>query len=485
MVFSNAVFLFIFLPIVLLGYYILRGKARNYWLLISSIIFYAWNKPSFIIILIGSIVLNYIGALLVARTEKKLSKQIWLFLTVALNMILLFYFKYFNFTIDTINKMFDVNIQFAQVILPIGISFFTFQGLSYVVDVYRGDVPVQKNVFKLGMYISMFPQLVAGPIVRYVDVVAEIENRKVTIDGFAYGIQRFIIGLFKKIIIADTMAVIANAMFDRNPLLNSVEMAWLGIIAYSLQIFFDFSGYSDMAIGLGKMFGFNFLENFNYPYISKSITEFWRRWHISLSSFFRDYVYIPLGGNRKHQYINVAIVFLLTGIWHGAAFTYICWGIWHGIFNIAEKLLKSKNKSKNTKQTEKEDTENKRSGKVILVSLIQHVYTLFVVIIGWVIFRASGLRHAAKYILSMFGLYNPEISAYNLWLYLDKWTLPIMILGCIMCTPLLNKLYEWIKSKVNENILIPIKYLILLVALFLCVLQVASNTYSAFIYFQF
>lgn len=483
MVFSNAVFLFIFLPIVILGYYILRGRARNYWLLMVSIIFYAWNKPSFTIILLGSIVLNYTGALLVEKAQKQSGRKIWLFITVAANLGLLFYFKYFNFTINTLNRLFDTNIQFAEVILPIGISFFTFQGLSYVVDVYRNDVSAQKNVFKLGMYISMFPQLVAGPIVRYKDVAAEIEDRSVTLEDFSYGIQRFIIGLFKKIIIADTMAVIANAMFDRDPILNSVSMAWLGIIAYSLQIFFDFAGYSDMAIGLGRMFGFHFLENFNYPYISKSITEFWRRWHISLSSFFRDYVYIPLGGNRKHVYLNVAIVFLLTGVWHGAAFTYIAWGIWHGIFNIAEKLLKSIKKSKQGEEEEQAASHNRV--RRIAISGFQHIYTLMAVIIGWVMFRASGLTHAKNYILSLFGQHNPEVSAYNVWLYLDKWTIPIMILGIFMCTPIFKKIYEIIKDKVNENILIPVKYIVLLIALMLCVLQVASNTYSAFIYFQF
>lgn len=341
---------------------------------------------------------------------------------------------------------------------------------------HRRDVPAQKNVFKLGMYISMFPQLVAGPIVRYKDIATEIDNRKVTTEDFAYGIQRFILGLFKKIIIADNMAIIANAMFDCNPKLNSVSLAWLGIIAYSLQIFFDFAGYSDMAIGLGRMFGFHFLENFNYPYISKSITEFWRRWHISLSSFFRDYVYIPLGGNRKHVYLNVAIVFLLTGIWHGAAFTYIAWGIWHGIFNLTEKFIKSHSKSKEV---------TGRNFKRVIVSVFQHVYTMLVVMLGWVMFRSSGIKHAFNYIKSLFGLNNPEISVYNVWLYLNKWSFLILILGLIMCTPLLKKLYGLLKRKVNEKILTPVKYILLLALLLLCVLQVASNSYSAFIYFQF
>lgn len=471
MVFSNSIFLFIFLPVVLIGYYLLRGSARNYWLLLVSIVFYAWNKPSFTFILIGSIVLNYVGALFVERAATHVKSKIWLWIVVAGNLLVLFYFKYFNFTLNTINQLFHKNIEFTEVLLPIGISFFTFQGLSYVVDVYRKDVPAQKNVFKLGMYISMFPQLVAGPIVRYKDVCAEINRRHVSIDDFTCGIQRFIIGLFKKIIIADNMAIIANAMFDGDPALNSVSLAWLGIVAYSLQIFFDFSGYSDMAIGLGRMFGFHFLENFNYPYISKSITEFWRRWHISLSSFFRDYVYIPLGGNRKRAYLNVAVVFLLTGIWHGAAFTYIVWGIWHGMFNLLEKVCKA-----HRKQPEREH---------FLITVLQHIYTIFVVMIGWVMFRATDLSHAISYIKSLFGFCNPEIAAYSVWFYLDKWSMSILVLALLMCTPVLKKLYEFMKNHIREEIFIPMKYIVLLLTLLLCVLQVASNTYSAFIYFQF
>lgn len=471
MVFSNSIFLFIFLPIVIAGYYLLRGSARNYWLLFVSIIFYAWNKPSFTIILLGSIVLNYIGALLVEKAKTQRSSKAWLWVTVAANLLLLFYFKYFNFTLNTINQMFKSNIEFAEVILPIGISFFTFQGLSYVVDVYRKDVPAQKNIFKLGMYISMFPQLVAGPIVRYKDVCAEINHRTVSLDDFTHGISRFIVGLFKKIIIADNMAVIANAMFDCDPAMNSVPLAWLGIVAYSLQIFFDFAGYSDMAIGLGRIFGFHFLENFNYPYISKSITEFWRRWHISLSSFFRDYVYIPLGGNRKRAYLNVAIVFLLTGIWHGAAFTYIVWGIWHGVFNLLEKVLKAHKKSP------------EKTSPVSAV--LGHIYTLFVVMIGWVMFRATDLSHAFMYIKSMFGLCNPEVAVYSIWFYLDKWNITILALALLMCTPVLKKGYEFMKNHIKAAVFEPMKYVALLLVLFLCVLQVASNTYSAFIYFQF
>lgn len=478
MVFSNAVFLFLFLPIVLLGYYLLRGRARNYWLLAVSLLFYAWNKPSFLLILIASILLNYAGALLVDKAKAKRGKFLWLTLTVAINLGLLYYFKYFNFTMDILQRLLNRTISFTEVVLPIGISFFTFQALSYVVDVYRGEVPVQKNPFKLGMYISLFPQLVAGPIVRYSDVVAEIDNRTVTLDDFVYGIRRFIIGLFKKIIIADTLAITANAMFDRNPGLNAPEFAWLGIVCYSLQLFFDFAGYSDMAIGLGRMFGFRFLENFDYPYISKSITEFWRRWHMSLSSFFRDYVYIPLGGNRKRVYLNVAIVFLLTGIWHGANYTFIVWGIWHGLFNLIEKIWRTVKKKRNIP-----DATGVKKG---ILSVLGHLYTLMVVIIGWVFFRAADLQTGIDYVKSMFGLYNSAAAGYEtLWFYLDRWTLAALIVGLLMATPLPKLLAEKVSKKLPVALSDILCNTGLLLALLLCVLQVASNTFSAFIYFQF
>lgn len=478
MVFSNAVFLFAFLPITLLGYYLFRGRARNYWLLAVSLVFYAWNKPDFIVILISSIAINYAGALLVEKAQRKANKRLFLVLAVGLNLVLLFYFKYFNFTIEILEKLFNRSISFAEVILPIGISFFTFQGLSYVVDVYRGDVPAQRNPFKLGMYISLFPQLVAGPIVRYKDVAREIDDRSVGLDDFVRGVRRFIVGLFKKIIIADTLAVTANAIFANEPNVNTVAIAWLGVVSYSLQLFFDFSGYSDMAIGMGWMFGFHFLENFNYPYISKSITEFWRRWHISLSSFFRDYVYIPLGGNRKHVYLNVAIVFLLTGIWHGAAFSFIAWGLWHGFFNLLERVVRSRKKEQLGK-------EPSRLGMVISNGM-GHIYTLLVVMIGWVFFRAPGLKAGLKYVLSMFGLYNaPEFSYMLPAYYLDNWTVCALILGLVMATPLPKLLLEKLRSKLPPMVCDVVGNAGLLLALLLCVLQVASNTYSAFIYFQF
>lgn len=479
MVFSNSVFLFVFLPIVLVGYYLLRGKARNYWLLAVSLVFYSWNKPEFLWILIASIFMNYTSALLVDRAQKKCVKLTILWLGIAGNLALLFYFKYFNFTMYILERFFHSSINFVEVILPVGISFFTFQGLSYVVDVYRGDVQVQKNPFKLGMYVSLFPQLIAGPIVRYKDVAKEIDDRTVTLDDFADGIRRFVVGLFKKIIIADTLAVTVDAIVAANETASNQPInAWIGVIAYSLQLYFDFAGYSDMAIGLGRMLGFHFLENFDYPYISKSITEFWRRWHISLSSFFRDYVYIPLGGNRRRVYLNVAIVFLLTGIWHGAAFSFIFWGIWHGMFNLAERWLRQRNAGKPKKT---------RSAIMnVLISALQHIYTLLVVMIGWVFFRMPGLSDGSKYFFSLFGLHN-NAGAYFLMpsYYLDRWTACVMVLGILMATPFPKQLVETVGKELPDTVSAIIRDLALLAALLLCVLQVASNTYSAFIYFQF
>ena len=314
---------------------------------------------------------------------------------------------------------------------------------------------------------------------RYKDVAKEIDQRTVTLADFAAGCRRFIIGLFKKIIIADTLAITADAIVSASYTASNLPVvAWIGIISYSLQLFFDFSGYSDMAIGLGRLFGFHFLENFNYPYISKSITEFWRRWHISLSSFFRDYVYIPLGGNRKHVYINVSIVFLLTGIWHGASFSFILWGIWHGVFNLTERWLREKNANKPQK-------ERSRLSAALIASL-QHIYTLLVVVIGWIFFRVPGLKNGLNYLLSLVGLHNDFSICYLLpSYYLDNWTLCVLILGILMATPGPKKLVETVGGKLPVALTSIIRDLALLAVLVLCVLQVASNTYSAFIYFQF
>jgi len=327
MVFSSSIFLFFFLPLVITGYYLLKENYRLYFLLLASLFFYAWGEPRYVLVMLLSIAINYIFGLFIhisIAAQEKIIAKVLLVLSVACNLGILFYFKYLNFTLNTVNRVFNTGFTFHDIVLPIGISFFTFQGMSYVIDLYWQKVNVQRNPARLAFYISFFPQLIAGPIVRYIDIEAQIYHRAKSVEKFVSGAQRFIIGLTKKVIIANNMGYVADLVFANPAVENTAATAWLGVICYAFQIYFDFSGYSDMAIGLGRMFGFEFLENFNYPYISKTITEFWRRWHISLSSWFRDYVYIPLGGNKKgNVYVNLLIVFVLTGFWHGAHFQFL------------------------------------------------------------------------------------------------------------------------------------------------------------------
>lgn len=340
MVFSSNIFIFFFLPLTMWGYYFLGSKFQNTFLLLMSTLFFAWSQPHYLWIILLNICVNYCGALLVDKITSSVARKIVFITDIVINIGILFYYKYFNFTIDSINRVFHSELEIQTIILPIGISFFTFQGLSYVIDVYKKEVSGQRNIFKLALYILLFPQLIAGPIVRYGDVVTEIDKRRISLDDFSAGLERFIIGLGKKVILSDVLAVIVDAIWQRGVAENTVGIAWLGCIAYTLHIYYDFSGYSDMAIGLGRIFGFHFRENFDMPYISKSITEFWRRWHISLSTWFREYVYIPLGGNRKHVYRNLCVVFLLTGLWHGAAWNFVLWGVWHGAFILLERYIK-------------------------------------------------------------------------------------------------------------------------------------------------
>ena len=343
MLFSSMTFIYMFLPIVLLLYLVTKKELHNPILLVASIIFYAWGEPKYLAIMLLTIIINYYGAISIDKFKKH--KKLCLVMTIIANLSFLVYFKYFNFLIENCNGLFHSNISALNIIMPIGISFYTFQALSYVVDVYRGEVKAQKDFYKLALYICLFPQLVAGPIVKYHDVADQIDSREVNFEKVDLGVKRFIIGLSKKVLIANTMGAIADKIFTQAPDTFSHSIAWLGAVAYTFQIYFDFSGYSDMAIGLGLIFGFKFLENFNYPYISKSITEFWRRWHISLSTWFKQYVYISLGGNRQGKVKtirNLGIVFLLTGIWHGAAWNFVVWGIWNGFFIILEKLLNIK-----------------------------------------------------------------------------------------------------------------------------------------------
>lgn len=475
MVFSSTIFLFVFLPLTLAGYYLIREKYKNYWLFFVSLVFFGWSQLNYLWIIILNIVINYSCAMLIGYL-KKMRKPIMI-AGVAANLLILFYFKYFDFVVDSINKVTGSSFALKEIILPIGISFFTFQGMSYVIDVYRKDVPVQKNIFKVGLYIVLFPQLIAGPIVRYKDVAIEIDRRRETLNDFSSGIERFIIGLAKKAIIANTMAVMADSIWGNGADANSWSIAWVGSIAYMLQIYFDFAGYSDMAIGLGRMFGFHFNENFNLPYISKSITEFWRRWHISLSSWFRDYVYIPLGGNRKNVYLNLSIVFLLTGIWHGASWHYIIWGVWNGFFILAERLIR------NRKGAKKDGGKEEKTS--VIKCIFSKVYTLSVINFGWILFRAPHTRDALDYVKTMFGVIVPADTGYTLFWYLDRWTLTIMLIGILFASSIPTRIGSFMKEHMPENVFLITKYIGLLFLFYFAMIRIVAGTYNPFIYFQF
>ena len=348
MVFSTIIFLCVFLPIVIIGYYLVPKPAKNMFLLICSLFFYAWGEPVYVLIMLASIAYNYLFGMFIANTKRD---KLWMIISVVVNLLVLGVFKYSGFFIENIDKVIPNLLHVPDIALPIGISFYTFQGMSYCIDVYRDKEMVQKNPVNLALYIAMFPQLIAGPIVRYSDIRTELTGRSHNAEMFSEGAGRFIIGLSKKAILANTLGAVATNIMSEDLQTMGAGVAWIGAIFYTLQIYFDFSGYSDMAIGLGKIFGFHFSENFNYPYISKSIREFWRRWHISLSSWFRDYLYIPLGGSRRgNVYLHLLIVFLATGIWHGAAWGFVLWGLWHGFFIIAERMVANhKNNGNKTK----------------------------------------------------------------------------------------------------------------------------------------
>lgn len=428
MVFSSMIFLFGFFPILAGVYFLAKEKYRNYILLLFSLIFYAWGEPKFVLVMIFMILIDYIAAVLIGIEKSTGLKRLTLIGTVAINLGILVYFKYANFLVENLNRVLKNDISLETIVLPIGISFFTFQALSYVIDVYRNEVEIQKNPLYLMLYVALFPQLIAGPIVRYKTVEREINSRTICLNDICQGVERFIIGFAKKIIIANKVGELADAIYAME--ISSIKMPvmWMGALAYMLQIYFDFSAYSDMAIGLGRIFGFHFEENFNYPYISATITEFWRRWHISLSTWFRDYVYIPLGGNRKgkkRQIVNLFIVWALTGIWHGAEWNFILWGIYYFVFLIIEKVFLL-------------DFMKKRSS--VLAKVIQHVYTLLVVLVGWVLFRATSLSDCLQYIKILFVPQDGNlISAFELCrMYFAKYGVYI-ILGCMCSLPICQK----------------------------------------------
>ena len=458
-----------FLTLLLILYFPIKNiKYRNIILLIFSLIFYSWGEPKYIFLMLITVLIAYVFGLLIDkyRNDKKKSK---LFLVISIILILLnlFIFKYLDFSIGIINSVFKTNIGLTKLVLPIGISFYTFQILSYVIDLYWGKVGVQKNYFRLLLYVSFFPQLIAGPIVRYETVEKEISDRKTTLDGFISGFKRFIWGLAKKVIVANNVAIFCDYVYNNYSSYGS-NILWVAAICYTLQIYFDFSGYSDMAIGLGKMFGFNFLENFNYPYIATSITDFWRRWHISLSTFFRDYVYIPLGGNRvsKIKFIrNIFIVWLLTGIWHGASYNFILWGLYYAILLLIEKLF---------------------TGKYIekLPKVLKILYSLFFITLGWVIFRVENINDLILVIKKMFSFNNTSfITLFNNNAILIS-TIPYIILGIFLSLPI----DKWFKTKVDKSngiVLTLIEDLILGVLFGISVMFLVSNSYNPFIYFRF
>ncbi|MFE6705513.1 MBOAT family O-acyltransferase [Bacillus thuringiensis] len=464
MVFSNLVFLCLFLPAVLLIYYAVRKELQNIVLLFFSLVFYAWGEPIYVFLMLFSILVNYwFGILLGNSRFTNGQRKLLLTFAIVMNTAILGYFKYANFLVDNINSILHTNIVLEKIPLPIGISFFTFHAMSYIIDIYKKKVDAQRNIFDLALYFTVFPQLVAGPIVRYNTISHQLHERTVDADKFSEGVRRFIIGLGKKVLIANQLGVIADEIFAMNPSDMSVSLAWMGAIAYTLQIYFDFSGYSDMAIGLGKMFGFDFLENFNYPYISKSISEFWRRWHISLGSWFRDYVYIPLGGNRVTTwkvYRNLFIVWGLTGFWHGASWTFMIWGIYYGVLIALEKA-------------ELENLLQK------LWSPLQHIYVMFLVIIGWVFFRADNFSYCFEFLKSMFGFNGPLTDINSYFYIMNYWG--IFLLAIITAAPVFPWLQKMLSTK-RFAVLSPVYYLSILV---IVLVFLTNATYNPFIYFRF
>lgn len=468
MLFSSMTFLFVFMPLVMVVYFLSKKEIRNYVLLIASIIFYAWGEPRYLAIMIITILVNYAGAILLDKHYSS-RQRLWIVsLTIVLDLSFLFYFKYFNFVVDNINGVLATDFQLLDVIMPIGISFYTFQAMSYLIDVYRREVPAQKDVYKLALYIVLFPQLVAGPIVKYHDVCEQIDNRTIEFKNVIIGFKRFITGLAKKVLIANTLAEVVDKIFAQAPENLTTGVSWLGAVAYCLQLYYDFSGYSDMAIGLGLMFGFRFLENFNYPYISKSITEFWRRWHISLATWFKLYLYIPLGGNRKgavRTYWNLFAVFLVTGIWHGAAWSYVAWGIWNGIFIVIERFF-GLDKDKNDRW---------------YVSAAKHVYAFFAIVWGMIIFRAESLSYAYEYICRMLHIdVTKHLPDYDYGVN-NKFAI-MLIVGLICAMPVCrNLIYIQYEHKVQRTLV----NIWLFLLFFWSTISLAASTYNPFIYFRF
>lgn len=464
MVFSSLVFMFAYLPITLLAYYLVPRQGRNIFLFIVNLIFYGWGEPKLVLLMVFNIFFNYIGGWLVDkyRADAK-KKKLFLILTCVLDIGILAVFKYTGMITETLNMLPFLNIPELQISLPIGISFYTFQTMSYVIDVYRDDAPVSKNFINFGTYVALFPQLIAGPIVRYRDVAEQLVNRRETLEMFTKGVKLFMVGLAKKVIIANTMGTLTTNIFATTDE-NGVVGTWVGMIAYTFQIYFDFSGYSDMACGLGNMMGFEFLKNFNYPYIAKSITDFWRRWHISLSTWFKEYVYIPLGGNRKgvkRQILNLLIVWGLTGLWHGAAYNFVLWGLYYGLLLILEKFVLKKFLDR-------------------LPSFVQHIYTLFIIIIGWGLFYFTDVGQLGEFMVDLFNFGNGICGnqAFNLIMN----NLPMLIIAAVASTPLATMLYT--RFEHTRFMWIP-ETLYCMGVLAVSTASLVNQSYNPFLYFRF
>ena len=469
MVFSSLIFLVIFLPVTLLLYYISHVRLRNLWLLIVSLVFYSWGEPVYILLMLFSILLNFFSGILIDRIspDGAAKRKALLIAAVAINVGLLFVFKYADFTIGTYNLLFGKHVHLLKIALPIGISFYTFQAMSYIIDVYRGKVKGNKNIINFAAYITMFPQLIAGPIVRYQTVESELRSRKCTLEDFYQGIIRFTIGLGKKVLIANNIAVIFDEIAGTSPEKLSASMAWLAVLAFSLQIYFDFSGYSDMAIGMGRMLGFHFLENFDYPYLSKSITEFWRRWHISLSTWFREYVYYPLGGNRKgikRQIINLLIVWTLTGLWHGASWNFVLWGFYYAIILILEKIF---------------------LGKVLekIPNIFDRLYTIIIFMIGWAIFALDDLVYRKDFIKALlFQAKQGIVDKHTAYLLISYAVL--IVIAIIGATSIPKKLSRILLHK--KPILKSVAELLFVTTVMIVSIAfIVSNSYNPFLYFRF
>ncbi len=464
MVFSSLVFMFAYLPITLLAYYLVPRQGRNIFLFIVNLIFYGWGEPKLVLLMVFNIFFNYIGGWLVDKYRADVKKKkLFLILTCVLDIGILAVFKYTGMITETLNMLPFLNIPELQISLPIGISFYTFQTMSYVIDVYRDDAPVSKNFINFGTYVALFPQLIAGPIVRYRDVAEQLVNRRETLEMFTKGVKLFMVGLAKKVIIANTMGTLTTNIFATTDE-NGVVGTWVGMIAYTFQIYFDFSGYSDMACGLGNMMGFEFLKNFNYPYIAKSITDFWRRWHISLSTWFKEYVYIPLGGNRKgvkRQILNLLIVWGLTGLWHGAAYNFVLWGLYYGLLLILEKFVLKKFLDR-------------------LPSFVQHIYTLFIVIIGWGLFYFTDVGQLGEFMVDLFNFGNGICGnqAFNLIMS----NLPMLIIAAVASTPLAAMLYN--RFEHTRFMWIP-ETLYCMGVLAVSTASLVNQSYNPFLYFRF